>query len=651
MTEVLGVAAGALGIASFGIQLADSVVKLKRFCGEVKGVPRKLHRLTDELEIMTEALSTFTVDYEKLLATKNPVRKSLALCKAAVKDLASTINALQERLGRRKRITSIHAALRREEVDDLVETMERTRNLLDFVSRVYLEAQRQDELSSILVHCRMNSSAASPSISGMAVSQPTTEVESVAKQETEAIRRPPVPTSGALTRARALKYRASWWLFSQVWELSVERATSGWKFSLRFQRTLPKEHRVNGICLFRDMGGMQRLISDGEVLPDDKISIHSWPTLSLITISAAYGRLNVVRFLLSQGVGPRTLATEWELHIVRYQSVLTRRQSFLSQNLALNLVRHDSTLDTIIEDVKLLSEHGIFENKTVGNQEFDCTRPSELWIDLFLQPRASWSMYDNLRTFCSIVLNFPKASARFLHLVEPAVKERAYFAVELDIPNRSRLMHLLAGCAGAMDEHQWQAYKDLMAALVATDIQAGSDLHLLSKTGAGMTPLMHALLGAMLSFEKFSRANFDRDIAAVQQRFQRWLFLLAMAGVDLSRFAKREARLFRRHWRASQRVLWKSFFQHCEVIALRFGSKATEWGLWVSHPGDCYSGLFWDMVEHPERSIPGAWTESEEVDPEPSVLRYTPFLSGYGRYKLLDSDRIRWPDDLDFFED
>ncbi|KAI7232878.1 hypothetical protein KC330_g5680 [Hortaea werneckii] len=79
MAEALGVAAGALGFASFGIQLADSVMKLKRFCDEVKGVPRKLQRLTDELEIMTEALSMFTVDYEKLLATKNPVRKSLGL--------------------------------------------------------------------------------------------------------------------------------------------------------------------------------------------------------------------------------------------------------------------------------------------------------------------------------------------------------------------------------------------------------------------------------------------------------------------------------------------------------------------------------------------------------------------------------------------
>ena len=284
MAEALGVAASALGIASFGIQLAESIVKLKRFCGEVKGVPRKLHRLTEELEIMTEALSMFTVDYEKLLATKNPVRKSLALCEAAVKDLASTINTLEGRRSRRKRITSIYAALRREEVDDLVENMERTRNLLDFVSRVYLEAQRQDELSSILFHCQTISPAVPSSTSGTAARHATTDDCAVAQQRIQAARRPPVPTSGAIARSKALEYRASWWPFSQVWELSIERAISGWKFSLRFQRTLPGEHLVYDICRDGDVDGMRKLILDGEVLPDDKISIPYWSTLSLITV-------------------------------------------------------------------------------------------------------------------------------------------------------------------------------------------------------------------------------------------------------------------------------------------------------------------------------------------------------------------------------
>ena len=332
--------------------------------------------------------------------------------------------------------------------------------------------------------------------------------------------------------------------------------------------------------------------------------------------------------------------------------MLTNWQSLLSDNLAWNLVHNGSTLDTITEHVRLLSEHCSFED-TFDNQEIDWPDTSKLCIEILLRPRASWSMHDNLRTFCSIVLNFPKACARFLQLVEPALKESAYYAVELAVPDRLRLMHLLAEYTGAIDEHQWRTYRHRLAALIAAGIREDSCVHRLSRTGSGMTPLMHALLGAMLAFQPFTlkRKHFDCTVASVQNRFIRWPTLLALAGVDLSKYAKREARLFRRHWRTSQRVLWECSLSHCEVIALRFGSTSAEWGLWVSHPGDCYSGIFWDMVEHPERSIPGAWTESEEIDPEPSVRRNIRFHRRYSMCELLNSDRVRWPDDLAFFED
>ena len=320
----------------------------------------------------------------------------------------------------------------------------------------------------------------------------------------------------------------------------------------------------------------------------------------------------------------------------------------------MKLIRRGSTLDTIIEQFNFLSGLCAFENRSSDGREIYRRNETILCIDTLLRPRASWSMNDNLRIFCSIVLALPKFSARFLQLVEPALKERAYYDMKLDIPTRPKLMHLLAEYAGAIDECQWATYRHRLAVLIAAGIREDSCLHRLSRTGSGMTPLMHALLGAMTCFHTLSNAtrkSFDCVMAAVQRRFQRWPTLLAMAGVDLSRYAKREVKLFRRHWRTSQRVLWECSSSHCEVIALRFGSTSAEWGLWVSHPGDCYSGLFWDMVEHPERSIPGAWMELEKYDPEPSVRRHYSSTRGYFEFELQDPDRLRWPDDLDFFED
>lgn len=194
------------------------------------------------------------------------------------------------------------------------------------------------------------------------------------------------------------------------------------------------------------------------------------------------------------------------------------------------LINCDSTLDTIIEDVKFLSALSVFENETSEDHGIYWRNTTILCTDTLLRPKASWSMHENLRTFGSILLNYADVSPRFLQLVEPALKEQAYFAAQMDMPSLPRLMHLLAECAGSIEEHTWREYKHELAALVAAGVRADSCLHVLSRIGSGMTPLMHALLGAMPSFERdfcVSRGNLDRAVTSVQHRFQRWLTLLA----------------------------------------------------------------------------------------------------------------------------
>ena len=48
---------------------------------------------------------------------------------------------------------------------------------------------------------------------------------------------------------------------------------------------------------------------------------------------------------------------------------------------------------------------------------------------------------------------------------------------------------------------------------------------------------------------------------------------------------------------------------HFRVIGLHYGAAAEDWHLWLSNPLDKWAGEFWDMVEHPERAMPGAWDE------------------------------------------
>ncbi|TKA71992.1 hypothetical protein B0A55_07663 [Friedmanniomyces simplex] len=53
---------------------------------------------------------------------------------------------------------------------------------------------------------------------------------------------------------------------------------------------------------------------------------------------------------------------------------------------------------------------------------------------------------------------------------------------------------------------------------------------------------------------------------------------------------------------------------HGTVMCMSWGPSPKYWKLWLSHRGDLYAGIFWDMVEHPERAEPGVWTEPDDSD-------------------------------------
>ena len=57
MAEVFGIAAGAIGVVSLSIQLAESLRKVKGFYAAVKNAPTQVEELIEEIEIMQDILS------------------------------------------------------------------------------------------------------------------------------------------------------------------------------------------------------------------------------------------------------------------------------------------------------------------------------------------------------------------------------------------------------------------------------------------------------------------------------------------------------------------------------------------------------------------------------------------------------------------
>lgn len=71
MAEAFGIAAGAIGVVSLSIQLAESLQKVKTFYASVKNAPPQVAELIEEFEIMQDILSDLEVGSQSATAASS----------------------------------------------------------------------------------------------------------------------------------------------------------------------------------------------------------------------------------------------------------------------------------------------------------------------------------------------------------------------------------------------------------------------------------------------------------------------------------------------------------------------------------------------------------------------------------------------------
>jgi hypothetical protein len=99
-----------------------------------------------------------------------------------------------------------------------------------------------------------------------------------------------------------------------------------------------------------------------------------------------------------------------------------------------------------------------------------------------------------------------------------------------------------------------------------------------------------------------------------------WIELLYEAGIDLSEYGRKEKELhrdgqgrthfwFRRGGRAY--VRYGQPWDMCKYFSIifKYGPKPSDWQFWLIEEMDDWFLEFWDMLDHPERAMPGAWDE------------------------------------------
>lgn len=79
-------------------------------------------------------------------------------------------------------------------------------------------------------------------------------------------------------------------------------------------------------------------------------------------------------------------------------------------------------------------------------------------------------------------------------------------------------------------------------------------------------------------------------------------------GVDLMEYAAKERSI---NGHTADLETWILMYHPNDamihMIDFEYGPRFQDWRVWVSNPRDEWAGEFWEMIEDPERSIPGAW--------------------------------------------
>jgi hypothetical protein len=95
-----------------------------------------------------------------------------------------------------------------------------------------------------------------------------------------------------------------------------------------------------------------------------------------------------------------------------------------------------------------------------------------------------------------------------------------------------------------------------------------------------------------------------------------WLTLLAKAGIDLLEYGRKEKLQYHCRYpsissmRRSNETWWTP--QKALSFTLNYGSRLQDWEFWLIPPMDNSFREFWDMVDHPERVMPGYWDDESE---------------------------------------
>ncbi|KAL3421078.1 hypothetical protein PVAG01_07523 [Phlyctema vagabunda] len=262
-------------------------------------------------------------------------------------------------------------------------------------------------------------------------------------------------------------------------------------------------------------------------------------------------------------------------------------------------------------------DHGLFDAGTIYISGDVCLTPSTLkwYLGQQFPGLAESNLSDRVDMALTIATQFnaPNLASLVRCLIRPN---------EIPLLNATRASQLLASLAYSLGRKiyqrtspYWEDLLDLIGDFVRETPFSHRICLCTSPSGSFLSPLMSIFLGWRAAFQRLRRGRTHDYHPELVLAVHAWLDIQLKAGIDLVQYGKLEhACCSHIDTRVTCCMRWDNYkVGMARFISFTYGSEPKDWYLWVTEDFSNHFRLFWEMVEHPEWAMPGAWDSSSDA--------------------------------------
>ncbi|KAK5111287.1 hypothetical protein LTR85_012182 [Meristemomyces frigidus] len=596
MAEILGVVGSVVGVASFALELAESIKKLKDFCVRVANAPKTLQRTIKENEVLSNLLNQLSGTLGSAAGStgNRSLQGCVDLCRVGVERIVAVTGDLDTKMNDKRRRTSIKFASCKDDLRDMMQELEQGKSSLLLAHQIYMQAQADD--AAKLQHAQIAALLAGQVL----VTQFTQGMHAAARPDSGEHPSRRVDVGHKDDAYSGFRIRTPAWLRRRVWELSVSRELESWTRSLTINLTtyliIDDSSQTYKMCKDGDLLGLRHLFSIGVASPLDRID----DGLNLLERSILSGQMEVARFFYAHGAS----LEQWGSSLAVTYWLLTSVYA-LWPTIGFDELRHD--LRFVLE----CCDHDLDDDGPgiSGERRPDLRRfltASQEEATMIWRWNALEGFADNFGTTGATGEN--EISCLLAHLDFVQLHHHTSCRSGHDeLRKLETLVEIYARCwRGDVDMRLGTSVQTLIVHL----IQAGLSPLDATANYRGRT-LLRSFMTCVYEVSCYPWQIYTQLYSVLDAALQEYIRTLQRAGVDLEEYGMVESSCDA-DWLGETCYLYSGDGLprwYSKTFGLSYGPQPQDWHFWWQHPGDEYAGEFWDMIDHPERTIPGAWDD------------------------------------------